>query len=150
MFKKENRKQLLIGLTILEITTLAVVIIMTIMTWDFYIEVAIDGLTESWIGTNPTPIEERYDVPQMMLLSRISTIAFYAWVAFNIMRFIFIAKKYKLAFGIGAVCIAGGIFFGKLTVIGWLMIIVGAGAILYSHWLGKEYKVTDTENKQGE
>ncbi len=146
------RKKLLIIFTILELVCLGVFIYTCVQTLDYTIAVAIDGLSQPWIGSNMDEIATKYNVDLMKFLMKLGDIALIGLLVSVITRFVFCKKKYKIiigiSVGIGLIgCIAtmiGGIAAGLI------FFVVSFGLFGYSHWLGKEYKDEVVENQESE
>ena len=135
------RKRLLIIFTILELVCLGVFIYACVQTLDYTIAVAIDGLSQPWIGSNMDEIATKYNVDLMKFLMKLGDIALVGLLLSVITRFVFCKKKYKIivgiSLGIGLIgCVAT--MFGGLAG-GLVFFVVSFGFFVYSHWLGKEY-----------
>ena len=139
-----NKKKLII-LTIAEVILLAIVISTAALTFDYAVEVALNGFTSPWLGDNSAEIASKYNVSLMNTLSLVSNVSLIMWILVNIFRFIIIKPKYKLFCGIGlAIGVVAVMLFTNISIpntISWVLFLVAAGFIIYSHRIDKEEEI---------
>ena len=137
------RKRVLIWLMLFELLCIGVLIYTIIATWDYTWEIAFAGVTTPWIGNNLDTLSDRYNVELMQALIIVGTISEWLFVIANLVRFVFLTQKYKIIFGVGTVAFIAGILCANFDILNGFtgsLFIVGVICIVYSHWLGKEYK----------
>lgn len=141
-FLFEYSKKKLIILTILEVVFLLVGILMSVITFKYTFELALNDFTGPWIGNTLQDITTRYNVPLMNTLSMIGNISLLLWFFANGIRFAIIKPKYKIIFGIGAAMLFAGLWcFFSINipiVIAWILMGLSLVPIIYSHKIDKE------------
>ena len=139
-----NKKKLII-VTITEVILLAVIISTAALTFDYAVEVALNGFTSPWLGDNSAEIASKYNVSLMNALSLVSNVSLIMWSLVNVFRFIIIKPKYKLFCGIGvAIDILAVLLFSNISIpntISWVLFLIAAGFIIYSHKIDKEEEI---------
>lgn len=139
-----NKKKLII-VTITEVILLAVIISTAALTFDYAVEVALNGFTSPWLGDNSAEIASKYNVSLMNALSLVSNVSLIMWSLVNVFRFIIIKPKYKLFCGIGvAIGILAVLLFSNISIpntISWVLFLIAAGFIIYSHKIDKEEEI---------
>ncbi len=131
-----TRRKTLTIVTIIEIISLIITIFTIATTFEFIFTVILTGLMRPWLGNTTGYFMEHYNVPLIMAESMIGLIALNVFVITNIIRFIMITKRQRIAFGIGIILLIVGyrIYLSVVSnLLFALFFIPSVVLIIYSH-----------------